>query len=88
MAHPDTGLLTVIVHDCTPGGAGFAERGFAVAERWLAATTESVANCDCPNGCPGCVVSATCSTTGRALDKQAAGLLLDLISGRVRVPGQ
>jgi len=88
LAHPDTGLLTVIVHDCTPGGAGFAERGFAVAERWLAATHESVANCDCPNGCPGCVVSATCSTTGRALDKQAAGLLLDLISGRVRVPGQ
>ena len=88
LAHPDTGLLTVIVHDSTPGGAGFAERGFAVAERWLAAAAESVTSCDCPNGCPGCVVSAACSTTGRALDKPTAGLLLDLIAGRVRVPGE
>ena len=88
LAHPDTGLLTVIVHDSTPGGAGFAERGFAVAEQWLAAAAESVAGCECPNGCPGCVVSAACSTTGRALDKPTAGLLLDLIAGRVRVPGE
>ena len=26
--HPDTGTLTVFVHDGHPGGAGFAERGF------------------------------------------------------------
>jgi DEAD/DEAH box helicase domain-containing protein len=88
LAHPDTGLLTVIVHDTTPGGAGFAERGFAVAERWLATAAESVSRCDCPNGCPGCVVTAACSTTGRALDKPTAAMLLDLIAGRVRVPGE
>jgi DEAD/DEAH box helicase domain-containing protein len=80
LAHPDTGLVTVIVHDTTPGGAGFAERGFAVAERWLAMAAESITSCDCPNGCPGCVVVAACSTTGRALDKPTGGLLLDLIS--------
>lgn len=28
--HPDTGLPTVVVHDAHPGGAGFAERGYAV----------------------------------------------------------
>ena len=27
--HPDTGRLTVFVYDGHPGGAGFAERGFA-----------------------------------------------------------
>ena len=36
--HPDTGLLTVIVHDAFAGGAGFAEHGFAVAERWFGST--------------------------------------------------
>src|SRR3546814_8407217 len=29
--HPDTGQLTVFVYDGHPGGAGFSERGFAVA---------------------------------------------------------
>ena len=33
--HPDTGRLTVFVHDGHPGGAGFAERGYAVARAWL-----------------------------------------------------
>ena len=29
--HPDTGLPTILVYDGYPGGAGFAERGFAAA---------------------------------------------------------
>ena len=29
--HPDTGLPTILVYDGHPGGAGFAERGFAAA---------------------------------------------------------
>ena len=29
--HPDTGLPTIFVYDGHPGGAGFAERGFAAA---------------------------------------------------------
>ena len=36
--HPDTGVLTVFVHDGHPGGAGFAERGYATAREWLTAT--------------------------------------------------
>jgi DEAD/DEAH box helicase domain-containing protein len=79
--HPDTGRLTVIVHDAAAGGAGFAEHGYAVAEDWLRATVELVATCDCPAGCPGCVVSASCSTTGRPLDKATARLVLEVASG-------
>ena len=33
--HPDTGQPTVFVYDGYPGGAGFAEHGFAVATTWL-----------------------------------------------------
>ena len=36
--HPDTSRLTVFVYDGHPGGAGFAERGFAAAREWLTAT--------------------------------------------------
>ena len=43
--HPDTGRLTVFVHDGHPGGAGFAERGYAVAEQWLATTRDAIAAC-------------------------------------------
>ena len=32
--HPDTNQCTIFVHDGAPGGSGFAERGFQVAEDW------------------------------------------------------
>ena len=38
--HPATGQLTVFVYDGHAGGAGFAERGFAVAADWLRATRD------------------------------------------------
>ena len=55
--HPDTGELTVFVHDGHPGGAGFAERGYDVADDWLFATWERLRSCLCAAGCPACVVS-------------------------------
>ena len=33
--HPDTGTAAVFVYDGHPGGAGFAERGYAALRRWL-----------------------------------------------------
>ncbi len=74
--HPDTGMLTVFVHDGQPGGAGFAERGFRVAEDWWSATLARLRSCDCPSGCPSCVVSPKCGNANQLLDKQAAMLLL------------
>src|SRR5699024_9047920 len=35
--HADTGEATVFVHDGYPGGAGYADRGYATITTWLAA---------------------------------------------------
>jgi DEAD/DEAH box helicase domain-containing protein len=77
--HPDTGTLTVFVHDGHAGGAGFAERGYAVAEDWWAATLERLKSCECELGCPSCIVSPKCGNGNQMLDKQAAVWLLDAL---------
>lgn len=74
--HPDTGECTIFVHDGQPGGAGFAERGFEVADEWWAATLERLEHCDCENGCPACVMSPKCGNGNEFLDKSAAAALL------------
>ena len=79
VVHPDTGMLTVFAHDAHPGGAGFADQGFARARAWLDATRAAVASCDCQAGCPSCVQSPRCGTGNDPLDKAAALVLLDLL---------
>lgn len=77
--HPDTGLATIFVHDGTSGGAGFAYRGFDVAEQWLAATLERLERCECADGCPACVVSPKCGNANQVLNKLDATRLLALL---------
>ncbi|MGH3504930.1 MAG: DEAD/DEAH box helicase [Nocardioidaceae bacterium] len=79
--HEDTGLLTVFVYDGHPGGAGFAERGFSTAAKWLAATRAAVVSCDCDDGCPSCVQSPKCGSGNSPLDKRGAVQLLDVLLG-------
>jgi DEAD/DEAH box helicase domain-containing protein len=74
--HPATGLLTVFVYDGNEGGAGFAERGFAVARDWLTATAEAITSCECQAGCPSCIQSPKCGTGNDPLAKDGALLLL------------
>ena len=77
--HPDTMLPTVFVYDGHPGGAGFAERGFAAAEQWLRATRDAIASCECTAGCPSCVQSPKCGNGNNPLDKAGAVRLLDRV---------
>lgn len=74
--HPDTGLCTIVIYDGHPGGAGFAERGFEVADRWLAATRAAMTACECAHGCPSCVQSPKCGNGNEPLDKHGAIALL------------
>ncbi|HEY0638835.1 MAG TPA: DEAD/DEAH box helicase [Pseudonocardiaceae bacterium] len=77
--HPDTGAATVFVHDGHPGGAGFADRGYAALRPWLAATRGAIAACECPAGCPSCVQSPKCGNGNDPLDKPAAVAVLDAV---------
>lgn len=77
--HPDTGTLTVFVHDGQAGGAGFAERGYHVADDWWLATLERLRSCACAAGCPSCIVSPKCGNANQMLDKQAAIWLLEAL---------
>ncbi len=83
-SHADTGEATVFVHDGHPGGAGFADRGFAAVVPWLAATREAIVSCECPAGCPSCVQSPKCGNGNDPLDKAGAVTVLDIVLGAVR----
>ncbi|TYL49909.1 DEAD/DEAH box helicase [Nocardioides sp. BGMRC 2183] len=86
--HPDTGHLTVFVHDGHPGGAGFAERGFRTAPAWLTATRDTIAACECAEGCPSCIQSPKCGNGNEPLDKLGAVRLLDaLLAARPTTDG-
>jgi DEAD/DEAH box helicase domain-containing protein len=77
--HLDTGLPTVFVYDGHHGGAGFAERAYARAERWLTATRDAIAACECETGCPSCVQSPKCGNGNEPLHKAAAQRLLTAV---------
>ncbi|MDO5618560.1 DEAD/DEAH box helicase [Kocuria sp.] len=74
--HADTELPTIFVHDGHPGGAGFAERGYNMATRWLTATKDAIESCECETGCPSCVQSPKCGNRNNPLDKAGAIKLL------------
>ncbi|CAM3076288.1 DEAD/DEAH box helicase [Skermania piniformis] len=84
--HPDTGLPTVFVYDGQPGGAGFAERGFERLTVWLTATRDTIADCECPTGCPSCVQSPKCGNGNHPLDKAGALALLDAVLQHLERP--
>ncbi len=77
--HPDTGAATIFVYDGHPGGAGFAERGYAELRRWLQATRATIASCECESGCPSCVQSPKCGNGNDPLDKAGAVRVLDVV---------
>ncbi len=85
--HPDTGAATVFVHDGQPGGAGFADRGFAALAEWLTATRALIEECPCRSGCPSCIQSPKCGNGNAPLDKAGAVRVLDVVLGAVEETG-
>lgn len=79
--HPDAGGPLLVVHDTWPGGAGYAERVYEVAEVWAGAAHDAVAGCPCLSGCPACVVRGGCGSGNTPLDKAGAVQLLGLLTG-------
>ncbi|MGH3739864.1 MAG: DEAD/DEAH box helicase [Micromonosporaceae bacterium] len=77
--HPDTEEPTVFVYDGHSGGAGFAERAYAAAVTWLAATRDAIAGCRCETGCPSCVQSPKCGNGNDPLSKAGAVTVLDVV---------
>lgn len=77
--HVDTGVPTIFVYDAQPGGAGFAERGFEQFMHWIRATRDTIASCECSNGCPSCVQSPKCGNRNNPLNKAGAILLLTAV---------
>ncbi|MCW3156483.1 DEAD/DEAH box helicase [Micropruina sonneratiae] len=78
--HADTGAPTVFVHDGLPGGSGFADQAFELAQPWLAATAQLLARCGCEKGCPRCVVSPRCGSGNTPLDRLAALRVFDALA--------
>ncbi|MGK2880207.1 MAG: DEAD/DEAH box helicase [Mycobacterium sp.] len=76
---PIDGLPTVFVYDGYPGGAGFAQRGYARATTWLTATADAIEACECAQGCPSCVQSPKCGNGNDPLDKSGAVRVLRLV---------
>jgi DEAD/DEAH box helicase domain-containing protein len=79
--HQDTESCAIFIYDGYQGGAGITERGFRSAERLLRATLETVRNCPCSYGCPGCVHSPKCGNGNEPLDKAGAVSLISAILG-------
>ncbi|WP_460771717.1 DEAD/DEAH box helicase [Mariniluteicoccus flavus] len=79
--HPDTGTLTIFVHEGLPGGAGIAAEAYDVARDWLSAARDRLTACPCAAGCPSCVISPKCGNGNQMLDKAGARDLADLLLG-------
>jgi DEAD/DEAH box helicase domain-containing protein len=74
---PDAMSPRLFVYDNYPGGIGFSQPLFRMHDELLEATRRLIAECDCENGCPGCV--GPVGNTG-PLAKAAALRILGLIT--------
>jgi DEAD/DEAH box helicase domain-containing protein len=71
---PDRLSVRIFVYDNYPGGIGFSEPLFRMQHELIQGTRRLIAECECENGCPGCV--GPIGNTG-PLAKTAALAILD-----------
>ena len=80
--HPQFGKGAIFVYDQYPGGIGLAETGYDMLDRLFELTLETVAGCDCLEGCPSCIHFPTCGAGNHPLDKAGCIHLLEILTGR------
>ena len=73
---PSVTKARLFIYDNYPGGIGFSAPLFRMHHELLEATQKLIAECECENGCPGCV--GPIGNTG-PLVKAAALRILDLL---------
>jgi DEAD/DEAH box helicase domain-containing protein len=73
---PSVNRARIFIYDNYPGGIGFSRPLFSMHRELLDATRRLIAECECENGCPGCV--GPVGNTG-PLAKSAALRILDLL---------
>src|SRR3954453_21518123 len=78
----DPASPTIFVYDNYPGGIGFSAPLYEVHDELLAGTRRLIAECQCENGCPGCV--GPIGNSG-PLAKVSALRILDLLSGHTEI---
>jgi DEAD/DEAH box helicase domain-containing protein len=71
----------LFIYDNYPGGIGFSQPLHRMHHELLEATRRLIAECDCENGCPGCVGPA--GNTGPLAKKAALGILDLLLRDRI-----
>jgi DEAD/DEAH box helicase domain-containing protein len=77
-----TGASRIFIYDNYPGGIGFSQPLFRMHRELLESTRRLISECECENGCPGCV--GPVGNTG-PLAKAAALGILNLLLERALV---
>lgn len=80
--HPQVEKSAIFIYDGHPGGVGLAQRGFEIILELLEKTLDHVRSCECDEGCPSCIHSPKCGSGNKPLDKKAAILTLELLTGQ------
>jgi DEAD/DEAH box helicase domain-containing protein len=80
--HADTGKPQIFIYDALPGGAGIAEKGFALLPQLWEATLRVIEECPCEGGCSSCIHSPKCGNSNEPLDKEAAVIILQGLLSR------
>jgi DEAD/DEAH box helicase domain-containing protein len=71
----------IFIYDNYPGGIGFSAPLFDMHDDLLVRTRRLIAECDCDNGCPGCV--GPVGNTGPLAKAAALGILDLLVSNEI-----
>ena len=79
--HPQVEKSAIFIYDSYPGGVGLAQRGFDIILDLLGQTLELIKSCPCDQGCPSCIYSPKCGSGNKPLDKNAALLILEALTG-------